>query len=240
MKNFRFIYLFYILNVIQYSCGGSSTDEPPVNPLTPEVLGPTSVNLLFPDNNTECHEGIVNVNDETKSSVTFQWTGSENTDSYEIKLKNLDSGSITTATSISNEKEISINRATLYEWYVISIANGTTETARSETWAFYNQGPGIENYAPFPAEAIYPKRGSTISNNTAVNLEWSSIDLDNDIISYELFFGTTDIPVMSLGNTSDNSMEVSISSGNVYFWKIVTRDELNNTSNSEIFSFGVD
>ncbi|WP_051941880.1 hypothetical protein [Maribacter forsetii] len=241
MKTLKYITFTFFSSLLVVSCGGGSDNENPVDPVVPTVIDPDAATLVFPEDNTECNEGVINTNDETKSTVTFEWSAAENTDSYEVKIKNLESGSITTAISATNQKEVSINRGTPYEWYVISLANGTSSTATSDIWTFYNQGPGIENYAPFPAVAISPQRGSTISNaNTTITLEWSTSDVDDDIVSYEVLFDTVETPTTSLGSTTEPNIEVNISSGSTYYWKVVTTDSFENTSNSELFEFRVE
>ncbi|MEP2278982.1 hypothetical protein [Maribacter sp.] len=241
MKILKYITFAFLPGLLLVSCGGGSDNETPADPIAPVVLDPDAASLVFPEDNTECNEGVINANDETKSTVTFEWSASENTDSYEVKIKNLDTGSITTATSTTNQKDVSINRGTPYEWYVISKANGTSSTATSETWAFYNQGLGIENYAPFPAVAINPQRGSTITNaNTTITLEWSTSDVDDDIVSYEVLFDTTEAPTTSLGSTIESYLDVTISQGITYYWKVITTDSFENTSSSELFEFRVE
>ncbi|TDS11946.1 hypothetical protein DFQ03_3331 [Maribacter caenipelagi] len=241
MKILKYITFTFFSSLLVVSCGGGSDNENPVDPVVPTVIDPDAASLVFPEDNTECNEGVINTNDETKSTVTFQWSASENTDSYEIKIKNLETGSITTATSTTIQKEVSINRGTPYEWYVISIANGTSSTASSETWTFYNQGQGIENYAPFPAVAISPQRGSTISSaNATITLEWSTSDVDDDIVSYEVLFDTTETTVTSLGSTTESSIDVSVSAETTYYWKVITTDSFDNTSTSELFEFRVE
>jgi len=241
MKILKYITFTFFSSLLVVSCGGGSDNENPVDPVVPIVIDPDPATLVFPEDNTECNEGVINTNDETKSTVNFQWSASENTDSYEVKVKNLETGSITTATSTTNQKEVSINRGTPYEWYVISLANGTSSTATSETWAFYNQGQGIENYAPFPAVAISPQRGSTISSsNATITLEWATSDVDDDIVSYEVLFDTADIPVTSLGTITESNIDVTVISGSTYYWKVITTDSFENTSNSELFEFRVE
>ncbi|QWX83071.1 hypothetical protein H0I23_11475 [Cellulophaga sp. HaHaR_3_176] len=239
MKKLKYIYLFSTLSSLVLSCSSSSS-EPTTEPTTPVAITPSSALLIFPDDDTECNEGVIDANNDSRSTVTFEWLSAENTDSYEIKLKNLDTGSITTSTSTTNEKDISINRGTPYEWYVISLANGTSTTATSETWSFYNQGKGIQNYAPFPAIALTPQRGSTITNTETVTLQWSASDVDNDIASYEILFGTNETPENSLGDTTETTIQVTIAAGNIYYWKVITTDSYNNSSNSELFEFRVE
>jgi len=198
---------------------------------------PSAATLVFPDNNLECNEGTV-VND-SQSKVTFQWQASANTSSYELSLKNLDTNSSTTTNANTNEASITIERNTPYEWFVISKSDGTQATAKSDTWRFYNAGNGTINYAPFPASVVSPTRGQTVNASGAINLEWQGNDVDNDLAEFEVLFGTNNDPTTSLGTTSQSSMSASISSGQTYYWRVISKDEVGNTSQSEVFDFKV-
>ncbi len=77
--------LLTAITLLLASCGGgdSAPEPPPPVVITP----PSAAALIFPDNNTECNEGtVLNAN---QSSVTFRWTDAQNTDTYEVNLKNL-------------------------------------------------------------------------------------------------------------------------------------------------------
>ena len=220
------------------SCGGGGNGGSDNGPDPQPVPAPVAATLVFPDNNTECNEGVV-VND-TQSRVTFQWNASQNTDSYEVNLKNLNTNNSSKNNSNTNSAAITIERGVPYEWFVVSSANGTTVTANSPTWKFYNQGPGIENYAPFPAEAVNPTRGATISTAGNIMLEWSGSDVDNDLTEFDIYFGTESDPDTLLGTTPQSTIEATVVSNEVYFWRVVSRDSQGNTSQSEIFEFQVD
>jgi len=231
MKLTHITITFFSLALILSSCGDGSDD-----PETPDpVAAPQATTLVFPENNTECNEGVI-INDNT-SRVTFRWNVSENTDSYEVTVTNLNSNTSTNVNSTTEQSDITIDRGTPYEWFVTSMANGTSVTAISPTFRFYNQGPGIENYAPFPADAVNPRRGSTITNTTAVTLEWIGSDIDNDIIEYEVFLDTNSTPTTSIGVISNQQLETNISSNTTYYWRVVSIDSGGNTSQSEIFQF---
>ena len=230
-------YGFYVLVIFFITaCGGSDSNDPAPDPDPDPVAAPLATTLVFPDNNTECNEGVV-VN-ETQSTVTFDWNASQNTDSYEVNLRNLNTNTSTKTNSNTNSADITLERGVPYEWFVVSKANGTNETASSSIWKFYNQGPGVENYAPFPAEALNPGRGETINNSGTVQLEWSGSDVDNDITEYDVLFGTDSDPSDLLGTTSDSFIDATIATG-VYYWRVISKDSQGNSSESEIFEFSV-
>lgn len=211
---------------------GGGDDDPVVIP------DPTAATLVFPEDDSECNEGDP-ISDE-ESVVTFQWNTSQNTDSYTVTLTNLNNGQSFTAVANTNAAPITILRGTPYEWSVTSRANGTNATAQSASWRFYNEGPGVANYAPFPAEAMNPIRGATLpSNTTSVTLQWSASDVDGDILGYQVFFGLQGNSI-SMGETTNTSFEVTVSSENIYEWSVEVTDSQGNASTSETFLFRVD
>jgi len=229
--------LFWVL-AFNASCGGSGDggDDPDPEPIP--VAVPSSATLVFPEDNSECNEG--EIISDTQSRVLFQWNASQNTDSYQVNLTNLNTNSTALTNSTTNQAEITLLRGVPYEWFVVSRANGTNETASSPVWRFYNAGPGITNYAPFPAEAVSPGRGATISATSTVVLEWTGSDIDNDIVSYNLYFGTADPPALLESAVTDTTFEVSVASGQTYYWQVETEDSAGNQTLSEGFNFRVE
>ena len=231
-----------LFTVILWSCGGSGggnnggggTDDDGMG----NIPDPGAATLVFPENNSECTEGTII--DEDRSTITFQWNDAQNTDSYAITVTNLDTGISFTTFSDVSQADITVDRGTPYSWRVLSRAMGTNATAESTTFQFFNEGPGISNYAPFPATVISPTRGANLSG-TEVDLEWSGSDVDGDIVDYEVFMDTNADPTgNSLGVTAETTLSnVSVNSGTTYYWMVRTRDSAGNTSNSEVFQFRI-
>lgn len=215
------------------SCPGGKDNPDGGNPSG----APSAATLVFPDNNLECTEGTV-VNDN-QSTVTFQWQAASNANSYEVTLKNLDTNASSAINSNTNEAPITLERGVPYEWFVTSKSDGTNATAKSDTWRFFNAGVGVANYAPFPASVVSPTRGQTITSAGTINLEWQGNDVDNDLVEFEVLFGTTTNPTTSLGTTAQSSISASISSGQTYYWRVISKDRVGNTSQSEVFDFRV-
>ncbi len=203
-----------------------------------DVSSPEGAVLLFPEQDSECNEGII-VND-TESTVTFRWEVSKNTDTYQIVIESIHDKTISFVESDRNMAEITIDRAKAFQWHVISKSEVSEETAQSEIWKFYNAGEGISNHVPFPADAIYPESETEVTaSNSKITLQWSASDVDNDIVNYEIFIDTQNDPRESLGIISDTSIEVEVDSGTIYYWKVWTNDENGNRSRSTVFNFTV-
>ena len=250
MKLNKLIYLFILVSAITFvGCGGSgdNDDGPTTPPPTgggdddePTIPDPSAATLVFPEAESECTTGVISAENENLSTVTFEWNASANTDRYTVTVTNLNTGTAQFTNSDTNSADITISRGTPFSWFVTSRGNSTTATADSETFRFYNEGPGIENYAPFPAEAVSPGRGANLPTTGPVSLEWSGSDIDDDITDYEVFFGTDASALESLGTTAETIIEdIVVRQGTVYFWQVVTNDEAGNSSTSELFEFRV-
>ncbi|WKB80606.1 hypothetical protein [Cellulophaga omnivescoria] len=224
----------FIAAVILSSCGGGGDDSPS----EPEVFPPTASTLSLPANDEVCLTGS-SING-TQATVTFTWQGATNVNSYNVVIKNLSTEQENTFTTTSETLDVTLTKGEPYSWYVVSTSNTTTETAKSDVWKFYLAGDGIVNYAPFMAEALSPEIGETVSaSNNKVTLSWRGTDVDNDIKDYEVFVATTSPPATSIGTTTDAFLEHTVSPGTVYYWQVVTTDQENNSSNSQIFEFKV-
>ena len=174
----------------------------------------------------------------TQSEVTFSWNASQHTDSYNVVVKNLNSGQSSTYSSNTNDTSIALNKGVPYSWHVVSKSNSVSQTAQSDTWKFYLAGDGTVNYAPFPASIIHPTPGSTVNGDTTY-LKWEVNDVDDDIVSYDVYFDQIDGKTL-IGNSVIQQMEnVAVISGKTYYWKVITKDSQGNSSDSGVFSFKV-
>lgn len=230
----KVIFIIFVC-CLQYSCNPDGAES--VEPVVPN--NPSKVNLIFPYENSLCNEGT-NLT-PTSSTVLFEWGTSDNTNSYTLVLKNLISGAIITRETALTEIAINIERATPFEWYVTSNSNFVTTNAQSSKWKFYNASEGVQSYAPFPAEAVSPEMAEVLETTASeITLDWSSSDIDNDIVSYDLYFGTDSIPaIYSSGLTETMLNNVIITTNTIYYWKIITKDSKGNSSDSGVFQFRI-
>ena len=195
---------------------------------------PTATTLLFPLNNTECNEG--EIISDTETDVLFRWEEATNANSYILQINNLNNGTSRNISTLETEFLIRILRGTPYSWSVKSLASGTSETAESEVWKFYNAGLPEESHPPFPAEAINPQNGLSVDEGN-LSLQWVASDVDNDITSFKIFLDTSSPPYTEVGITGNSSIDVTVSAGLIYYWQVITTDEVGNSSQSPIFQF---
>ncbi|NKI32002.1 hypothetical protein [Croceivirga thetidis] len=227
---------YFLLIFLVASC---AADTDFVQQVLEDPSVPSKVSLIFPEKNEECTTGVP-VSD-TESEVTFEWSDAEIGDSYQLTLTNLSSGESNTYNSEMTSMPVRLSLGTPYSWKITSFLVNSQEGTDSDTEAFYNSGPGLQFFVPFPASNPSPTSGSSfLSSTTTIDVSWESSDLDNDIIGFDFYFGTVTPPPLEMSDLENTIVnDIVISTGNTYYWKVVTKDQVGNESSSEIFFFSV-
>ena len=225
-----------IILILAGIMGCGKNDGPPPTPPVPPT--PQAAVLNFPAQSEVCTTGTV-LTDST-SSVTFKWKSAANADGYVLYLKNLITGTTDNQSTPNVQLAVTILRNTPYSWYVVSKSSTTSATAQSETWKFYNAGKGTVTYAPFPAEITAPTFGQSLAAGK-VNLTWKGSSVNAGTIdNYDVYFGDTAVPVLFKSKIADSFVNnVAVTSGKTYYWKVITRDIVGNTSSSGVYRFTV-
>ncbi|MGO4920510.1 hypothetical protein [Maribacter spongiicola] len=193
-----------------------------------------NITLIFPEDDSECTEGIIV--SETQSELVFEWSDENDNSPYIVHLTKVESSQTELIESDDTDVAITLDRGVAYSWFVTGKINSS-----SEIWNFYNEGPGLESSIPYPATAISPVSGASISQtSTSVNLIWKSEDPDDDIVSYDLFFGEAKDPQLYGTDVTETRFnDIPVEAGKTYYWKIITKDSIGNESTSEVFTFSV-
>jgi hypothetical protein len=225
--------IFILLVSLVTSCGGS--DSPPP---TPTINAPGKSVLIAPASARTCELGTNTTT--TQSTVAFSWNSASDTDSYDLKVTNLNTQEVSSQTGIiGNTAALTLTRGTPYSWAITSKNKGTTVTV-SDTWKFYLSGNGLTNYAPFPASATGPLPGAMVTpTNGKVTLTWDTSDVDGDTLTYTLFMDTIDGKQTALDankNLTVKTKEVTVTSNTVYYWRIIASDGVN-SSTSVVYTF---
>jgi hypothetical protein len=218
------------------SCGGESGEA--VEPQA-IILDPSTPVLSFPNNNEACLETTV-VSD-AQSTVNFRWNLARNTTNYELTVSNLSTNETQNFTTEVSQINVTLASSEPYQWYVRSVGAPGSTPAVSDTWKFYLAGPAVVNYAPFPPELTSPISGATVTPiNEVINLQWSALDSDGDLASFELYYDQTDGSTLQQTiayETASTAVEIPVENGVVYYWKVIATDAQGNTANSGVFSF---
>ena len=234
------IYLFISLLIISCSSGGDG-DDGGGSPPPPEPDPPSATNLTKPANNEVCETGT-SISD-TQSNVEFTWSASANTDTYDLKITNLNNNQVTNKNGLtSTNTTVALDKGNPYSWQIISKNNETTQTASSTTWKFYLSGTGETSYAPFPADLKTPESGSTVARTSEgkVKLSWTGSDPDTSTgLKYTVYIDKVDGKQTPNDNNKEldaSELEVAVDAETIYYWRIMTSDG-SNTSYSIVFTF---
>lgn len=232
MKNLKML----IACLLFLSCGKGDNSEP--ESPKPEIK-PSAALLDLPLNNEVCTTGLIV--SATESTISFSWKASENTESYDLFVKNLESGITSTISVNQSTASMTLKRNSPYLWYVTSKTTKSNSTAKSETWKFYNQGQGAKSYAPFPAEIIAPTMGESLSVTSGkIKLVWNGSDPDDDIVDFDIYFGISSSPLLLKSGVKESELQdVTIIQGTTYYWQVISKDGKGNTSESGIYQFKV-
>ena len=191
LKYFSFLFTLTLI----MSCGGGGGEDGggdtgggdvTVNP-------PAKSTLSAPANSKTCETGT-SVS-STQSDVDFTWGVSADTDSYDLKITDLNSNVATNKTGLTTTStKVTLDKGVPYSWFVTSKSTKSSVTTASDTWKFYLAGTGVANYAPFPADLKAPSSGSTLKRTDGkVTFTWEGSDPDSgDTLTYTLYVDTTD------------------------------------------------
>ncbi len=203
-----------------------------------EPSQPTKAQLVFPDKNSECTTG--KEISATTTEVEFKWQAATHTDSYELRVTNIDVNSTQTISTKSLSAKLPLQKGAFYSWSVNTRNGAVLQVTTSETWQFYNAGFAT-SHPPFSTELLQPESGQSVNKdiNNEVLLRWQGADIDNDIESYEVLLDTADPPVTILATLgqSATSTKTSVVANTVYYWKVVTKDKSGNSAASAVYSF---
>ena len=132
---------------------------------------------------------------DTQSTVAFSWGASASTNTYDVRITNLDTNSATNKNGVaSTSTTATLDKGVPYSWRVTSKNTSSTTTTPSDLWKFYLAGDGVVNYAPFPAELKTPASGSTVTlSDGKATFTWEGSDPDSgDTLAYTLYVDKTD------------------------------------------------
>lgn len=202
-----------------------------------KVLVPGEADLLLPNNNEICADGIIV--SPLRAKILFKWEASSNTDSYVLSIKNIENGQINTHATDKTQLEVELDRSVAYSWFILSKNVKFNKEMSSDVWKFYNPAPAQTSFSPFPAELISPKFAEIIPATTEkVSLKWSCTDPDGDILTYDVYLGITSIPALYKATIKEAGLaDLVLDRNQTYYWKVVAIDTKGNKSYSDVYSF---
>ncbi len=224
----KVLYLFAVIFLF-FACKKSNKEV--ISP------SPSAAVLVSPINNEACFTGVTV--SATQSSVLFTWQAAAHADGYVLTVTNLLTNSEQRLNTTLPSGSLTLELSTPYAWQVVSKSSANTITAKSVIWKFYNTGPGVSSFPPYPAELTSPSLGQTVTpTNGKITLVWKGSDADNDIANYDVYLGTSSsLTLIKAQHLASPLTDVAVNANSTYYWKVITRDAKGNTSDSGVFEF---
>jgi len=230
----KHIYIL-VLTAFLWSCGGSGGDTPDPDPI-PENKAPSVPSLVYPSANLLCIDNTIN----------FSWNASTDPDgdtvSYEIQIAkdNQFTQIVQSVSNSSTTRTISLDKGVAYYWRVSAKDSKNKSSSFSSANSFYTEGEGVSNYLPFSPEVISPTLNDVITG-TSATLEWNASDVDNDPLTYDVYFGTVNPPTATVStNQTTKTYSVDLNGKTDYYWKIVVKDDKGGETLGQVWNFKTD
>ncbi len=227
----KYIFHLIIVTIVLFcsSCGGDSKPTPePVN------SAPSKPILSAPTNNLLCINNM----------VAFQWNASTdpegNSITYQIQIAkdNQFSQVVETITGAVTTQSFLLEKGVAYYWRAKAIDSNNKSSDFSSTFQFYTEGVGVSNHLPFTASIVSPQLNAAVQGATTV-LEWNASDVDsNDILTYDVYFGTVNPPTTKVAsNQSAKTYTQNISAATNYYWRIDVKDNKGGVNKGQVWNF---
>lgn len=221
--------------VLITSCGGSDDgggDGGGTPTPTPNTAPTTVSTLIYPTSDQLCID----------NTITFEWNASTDPDgdavTYTLYIAT-DSGMtniVEQLNATSNSRTVTLQTGTAYYWNVVA-KDGEDEASPSQVYAFYTEGSGISNYAPFAATLNAPASEAMVNAGTTT-LDWTGSDVDtDDTLSYDVYFGDTATPALSQADVTTSTLDVTTVAATTYYWRVDTKDNNGVKTIGQVWTF---
>jgi len=97
------------------------------------------------------------------------------------------------------------------------------------------------NRPPEEPQLLSPENTALLVNTSSAELIWNCSDPDNQLLTYDVYFGEAIETLEIISTQSATSLLVEgIVAGKTYYWMIIARDPFGDETSSEVFSFSTD
>ncbi|AUC82659.1 hypothetical protein [Lacinutrix sp. Bg11-31] len=235
IKKIKLLPVILFVFVLITSCGsdddggGTAAVAPTPEPNT----APTAVGALtYPSSDLLCID----------STIEFTWSAATDVDGdtinyrLTIALDRNQTNIVEQITTTATSRTVTLQNGTAYYWNVVAFDSEDEATA-SQTFAFYTEGDGVSNHAPFAASLNAPALDAVFSAGTTT-LDWSGSDVDaSDTLTYDLYFGDTTDPAQVQLDVAASTFDVTTVAATTYYWRIDTKDNNGVKSIGQVWSF---
>ncbi|GAA4276692.1 fibronectin type III domain-containing protein [Aquimarina mytili] len=222
-----YLYIAILCTVFLVSC---EADDDVIIPIFNQ--SPEAPKLVFPSNNLTC----------ASTDLEFAWNTATDPDgdtvSYVIEIAaepSFNTILFTSVTSAAN-KVFDLEKGITYYWRVKASDDKGNDGDYSTVQSFFTEPEASINRLPGIPELISPGSGNRVTGSS-ITLDWDANDADGDSLTYDVYFGISDSPSLLEENSTTSQIEVSVSTGITYYWRVVVKDSNQNATMGQIWNF---
>lgn len=200
------------------------------------IPDPEQTVLILPEDNTSC---LYVSQSSSTASVDFSWKQALHTDEYKLVVKNLTTNEQITSITENTGLRLTLTRGTPYQWKVITTSELSNVETSSSNFSFYLEAQQQGDYLPFPARLLSPQNDQIVTlTNGRYDFSWQGEDIDNDLSHYTLLIGNAEDALSEIAtDIVTTSFSADLNAAQVYFWQIISYDQIGNSTKSIINRF---
>ena len=171
--------------------------------------------------------------------ITLTWVGGDPDGDpvfYDVLLGTSDPPTTTVASSIGGTSftPSGLEYGTTYYWQIVSTDEPMNTTSSSV--CSFSTKVDTPPATPWIADGAPPDTAIHVSG--ATDLAWHSYDVDDDVVTFDVYFGSSNPPplVQSAQNAKSYNPGV-LEPSTKYYWKVVADDGYGSTASSPVWSF---
>ena len=98
----------------------------------------------------------------------------------------------------------------------------------------------MSNHLPFSPTIVTPEL-NTVVQEMSVDLKWTASDVDNDVLSFDVYFDIVNPPSTKIADgISETAVNRTLDPSKTYFWKVVVNDGKGGICIGQVWSFKTD
>lgn len=199
---------------------------------------PSIPQLVFPAQDQLC----------ISNTLDFTWNASTNDDGssvvyiLEIAKDNQFLDVVVSEVQTSLSKIITLEKGFAYYWRVKARSTKNKESDFSPTSQFYTEEIPNSNNLPFSPALVAPFVDQTFNGTNSVNLEWTASDVDQDPLTFDVYFGKNKDALTKVAENSDsNSIQVTLDTAQTtYYWQVIVKDDKDAQVTGPLWTFKAD